>query len=195
MFLIGLQSTWVKRAFQCSNDNWKFDLVCGSERDIHKVGLENPNIGSTLNSIAKSFRTFAEVFAQVESNFLQMPILNNKIFGYGNMENNNFDDDFFDGWADIDYIRNITWNSLIENENLMSIENLRNSIGVQLTQERYLKLKIGWNRAKKKYLIQGHKGKSLNEFVKWERKGSKCFRDIMTKNSRIEQGKNLIKLP
>ena len=89
----------------------------------------------------------------------------------------------------------MTWNSLIENENLMNIENLRNSIGVQLTQERYLKLKIGWNRAKKKYLIQGHKGKSLNEFVKWERKGSKCFRDIMTKNSRIEQGKNLIKLP
>ena len=136
-----------------------------------------------------------EVFAQVESNFLHMPILNNIIFGYGNMENNNFNDNFFEGWADIDYIRNITWNSLIENENLMSIENLRNSIGVQLTQERYLKLKIGWNRAKKIYLIQGHKGKSLNKFVKWERKGSKCFRDIMTKNSRIEQGKNLIKLP
>ena len=82
---------------------------------------------------------------------------------------------------DIDYIRNMTWNSLIENENLMNIENLRNSIGVQLTQERYLKLKIGWNRAKKKYLIKGQKGKSLTEFVKWERKGSKCFRDIMTK--------------
>ena len=123
--------------------------MCGSERDIHKVGLENPNIGSTLTSIAKNFRTFAEVFAQVESNFLHMPILNNIIFGYGNMENNNFNDNFFEGWADIDYIRNITWNSLIENENLMSIKNLRNSIGVQLTQERYLKLKIGWNRAKK----------------------------------------------
>ena len=37
----------------------------------------------------------------------------------------------------------------IENENLMSIENLRNWKGVQLTQEHYLKLKIGWNRAKK----------------------------------------------
>ena len=35
-----------------------------------------------------------------------MPILNNKIFGYGNMENNNFNDDFFEGWADIDYIQN-----------------------------------------------------------------------------------------
>ena len=79
-------------------------VLCGSERDILKVGLENPNIGGTLNSIAQNFRTFAEVFAQVESNFLHMPILNNLIFGYGNMENNNFDDNFFEGWADIDYI-------------------------------------------------------------------------------------------
>ena len=111
MFLIGLQSTWIKRAFQCSNDNWKFDLVCGSERDILKVGLDNPNVGSTLTSIAKNFRTFAEVFAQVESNFLHVPILNSKLFGYGNLENNIFDDKFFRGWTDIDYT-NITWSSL-----------------------------------------------------------------------------------
>ena len=99
--------------------------MCGSERDIHKVGLKNPNIGSTLKSIAKNFLTFAEVFAQVENNFLHMPILNKKLFGYGNLENNIFDDKFFEGWADIDYTQNITWSSLIENENLMSIENLQ----------------------------------------------------------------------
>ena len=124
-----------------------------------------------------------------------MPILNNKLFEYGNLENNIFNDEFFRGWADIDYTRNITWSSFIENENLMSIENLRNSIGVHLTEECYLKLKIRWNRARKKYLIHGQKGKTLTEFVKWEKKGSQCFRDIMTKNSRIEQGKNLSKLP
>ena len=86
--------------------------MCGSERDIHKIGLENPNIGSTLKSIAKNLLTFAEVFAQVESNFLHMPILNNKFFGYGNLKNNIFDEEFFEGWADIDYTRNITWSSL-----------------------------------------------------------------------------------
>ena len=78
-----------------------------------------------------------------------MPILNNKLFGYSNLENNIFDDEFFQGWTDIDYTRNIKWSSFIVNENLMSIENLRNSLGVHLTQEHYLKLKIGWNRAKK----------------------------------------------
>ena len=57
------------------------------------------------------------------------------------------------------------------------------------------KIKNWMEQGKKKYLIQGQKGKSLTKFVKWEKKGSKCFRDIMTKNSRIEQGKNLIKLP
>ena len=85
--------------------------MCGSERDILKVGLDNPNIGSTLTSIAKNFRTFAEVFAQVESNFLHVPILNSKLFGFGNLENNIFVDIFFRGWTVIDYT-NITWSSL-----------------------------------------------------------------------------------
>ena len=26
-FIIAIQSTWAKQAFQCCNDNWKFDLI------------------------------------------------------------------------------------------------------------------------------------------------------------------------
>ena len=37
-FLQSIQSTWVKRAFLCCNDNWKFDLIRESEHSLEKVG-------------------------------------------------------------------------------------------------------------------------------------------------------------
>ena len=76
-FIIALQSTWAKRAFQCCNDNWKFDLISTYENCPHKVGFFNNSLCKTLNNIAKSFQTFAEDFAIVESYYLHSPILNN----------------------------------------------------------------------------------------------------------------------
>ena len=37
-FLMALQCTWVKKAFNCCNDNWKFDLVCSTGSDLNQVG-------------------------------------------------------------------------------------------------------------------------------------------------------------
>ena len=108
IFLIGLQSTWVKRAFQCCNNNWKFDLICGYDNDFHRIGLENPNIGTTLIGIAKSFRTFAEDFAKNESNYLHVPILNNKLFEYGNRGGLIYDNNFFAHWADTPIVTQLT---------------------------------------------------------------------------------------
>ena len=75
-------------------------ILCGYDNDSHKIGLENPNIGTTLIGIAKSFWTFAEDFAKVESNYLHVPILNNKLFEYGNRGGLIFDNNFFAHWAD-----------------------------------------------------------------------------------------------
>ena len=63
---------------------------------------------------------------------------------------------------------------------------------MNLTQEQFQNLKTGWNRAKKrKFHVNGKKGSTLNEFIMSERKGSKRFREIFTKNSRMDHEKNL----
>ena len=54
-------------------------------------------------------------------------------------------------------------------------------------EEQFHNLQIGWNRAHKKYRVEGKKGSTLNEFIMLDRQGSKRFREILTKKSRAYQ--------
>ena len=94
-FITALQCTWIKRAFNCCNDNWKFNLICGSENSVHNVRKLNANNSPLLNGLSNSFRFFAEDFAKVENNYLHTPLLNCKLFGYGQRGENHFDKNFF----------------------------------------------------------------------------------------------------
>ena len=122
------------------------------------MGKINDNLGKTLQGIAKSFRTFAEVFAKVDSNYLHTPIHNNPQFGYGNRGDCVFDDDFFSFANDENQTTRKTWGMLTENLALKSLNELKDFLGVGLTQEKYDLLKVGWKRAKKKYQVEGKKG-------------------------------------
>ena len=134
----------MKKAFLCTNDDWKFDLFCNSENCLNKVERNNTTLGTTLSGIAKSFRTFAEVFAKVESNYLHTLILNNPQFGYANRGESIFDEQFFQPQNS-----NITWGMLTDNLLLKSIEEVRNIAGEGINREKYEFLKVGWKRAKK----------------------------------------------
>ena len=68
-------------------------------------------------------------------------------------------------------------------------------MGERLPQEKYDSLKAGWNRAKKKYQVEGKKGTKLGDFMSWDKKGSKCFRTILTKNSGTYDGKTIKNMP
>ena len=68
-------------------------------------------------------------------------------------------------------------------------------MGERLPQEKYDSLKAGWNRAKKKYQVEGKKGTKLRDFMSWDKKGSKCFRTILTKNSGTYDGKTIKNMP
>ena len=170
IFLQSMQSTWVKPAFLCCNDNWKFDLIHESEHCIEKVGIKNGNLGKTLLGIAKSFRTFAEVFAQVESNYLHAPIQNKTQFGCGNRGDCIFDDNFFIFANRVTQTTGITWGMLTENMDLKNIDEVKNILGNGLTQEKFDAIRVGWKRAKKKFQVQGKKGTKLYDFIKSEKR-------------------------
>ena len=56
----------------------------------------------------------------------------------------------------------LTWGKLTENENFKDFNTVRDILGENLTQEKFQNLKIGWNRAKKKFCVDGKKGSTLN---------------------------------
>ena len=87
-FINALQCTWIKRAFENCNDNWKYDIVTDSNLNLNNTGkiFYQHESGETLQGIARNFRNFAEKFAKVGNNYLQTPILNCNIFGYGKHE-------------------------------------------------------------------------------------------------------------
>ena len=183
-FIIALQSTWAKRAFQCCNDNWKFDLISTYENCPHKVGFFNNSLGKTLNNIAKSFRTFAEDFAKVKSNYLHSPILNNILFGYGNGGVHHFDNRFFEPIGAENNIDEITWNDLTENNEFKTLDMVRVILGNGISIEKYRFLQMGWNRAKKKFHVEGKKGTKLLDFISVEKKVQQDFSHKKLQSSR-----------
>ena len=84
---------------------------------------------------------------------MHIPILNNKIFDYGNRGGLIFDNNFFAHWADTPTVKQLTWEQLTENVNFKDFNAVRDILGVNLTHEQFQHLKIGWNRAKKSFML------------------------------------------
>ena len=118
-FINALQCTWIKRAFENCNDNWKYDIVTGSNLNLNNIGknLIQQDFGNTLLGIAANFHNFAEKFAKVGNNYLKTPILNCNIFGYGHGMNKKFDNAFFDtAFNGTEKFEKITWDILLTNK-------------------------------------------------------------------------------
>ena len=144
-----------------------------------------------MNNIAKSFRTFAEVFAKVANNYLHMPILNNHLFSYSNNQLDTFNNDFFINIPHEINLGSLTWGKLTDGNNIKDQNELGVIFGYNLENEKYRKLKIGWNKARKKFHEDGEKGFSLFTFMASEKKGSKLFRRILTKTPKKVVEKNI----
>ena len=159
-FITALQCTWIKRAFNCCNDNWKFDLVCNSDNSVHNVGKFDANNGPLLNGLSNSFRIFAEDFAKVENNYLHTPLLNCNLFGYGQRGENHFDENLFigDEVELTDNIRRATWQYITENGELQNRDTISAKLEAAITPGIFNKLKVGWKIARKKISCPRCKG-------------------------------------
>ena len=186
----------MKNAFNCCNDNWKFDLVCSAGNDLNQVGKNREGIGTILNGLANSFQIFAKDFAKIENNYLHTPLLNNPIFGYGQRGQQHFNEQFFiAGNLEINkLIAKITWQDLTLTGELKNINEIGNILERDIAPGTYNGLKNGWKIARKKYNKEGTKGQSIVNFIKKNKKGSKQFRNILnSKNSLLSQ-QNIRKL-
>ena len=195
-FIIALQCTWVKKAFNCCNDNWKYDLICGAENSVYNIGAQNNEIGTILNGLSNSFQIFAEDFAKVGNNYLHTPLLNCNIFGYGRRGENHFDENFFvrEDVEISDTLKKITWHMITENGEFNNLNTLSANLGFAVTPVIHNNLKNGWKIANKKFQEQDHKGTSLEKFIQIKIKGSKRFRAVLSKKRNMESEKTVTKL-
>ena len=106
---------------------------------------------------------------------MHTPILNSQLFNYSNTEGDIFDRAFFGENCEISIFKKLTWDKLTENNNFCTLTDAWQKIAIDITPEMYGKLKIGWNRAKKKFFKEGEKSNTLLSFMTVEKKGSKRF--------------------
>jgi hypothetical protein len=102
-YVQALHCTWIRRAWTCTNDNWKFDLYKASNGDILNIKEHGLNIelGMVLSNLVKSYNTFQHKFTTVGNNFTKVPVYESPNFGYGRRQSIKLDSiDFF--WGGLD---------------------------------------------------------------------------------------------
>jgi hypothetical protein len=67
-FIKALQCSWIKRIFDCCNDNWKYDILSAAEFEIENIPrcYENGNVGAICKNIMKSFTDFHNCLCNVQ---------------------------------------------------------------------------------------------------------------------------------
>ena len=187
-YIQGLQCAkcaWVKRAFDCTNDNWKYDIHLAGYGRIVNVSLTNANteVGTILSNIIGSYCTFVHKFTEYGNNYMKVPILYNTHFRYGR-DRNLIIDDIFVG-RDIlenqpELIRTLTWEKCTYNSNFVHVRNFNNHTGINFTREQYYDLKAAYIIAKRKFHKEDGYAMTLEEFMCTFKKGSKKFRRLLS---------------
>jgi hypothetical protein len=129
----------------------------------------------------KSYEHFIDKFTRQNNNFKFVPFYCNRAFSYGRGMLQKLDDAIFgiNGETE-DEVRGrlltITWNDITNGENLVSMENLRRQIGLELTQQQYNNIKSAFKCAKNRFENHTTVATNINQFISGFKRGSQSFR-------------------
>ena len=95
-YVQGLHCSWFKRAHNCMNDNWKFDLYCAGSGNILSIkkGCLAKEVSTVLTGLIDSFTDFQTKYTHYGNNYEVVPVLNNVNFGYGRNQSIKLDTNF-----------------------------------------------------------------------------------------------------
>ncbi len=132
-----------------------------------------------------------------------MPIYCNNTFGYGRGNKNKLDEAFFTVGNNLKKrktIMGLTWEKLVRNDTIISVELIDRELGITLTQEQYNGLINAYRSAVNRYRKIDAEAITLDAFLGRFTKGSKPFRNVMacdgikTKPSLLPQVKTFLRL-
>jgi hypothetical protein len=144
-FIIGLQSTWVKRCHQHGADNWRNDLltICYGNPFILTPEMINPNRHPILYNIANSYYLFSSEYHEIGKNFMKAYIFKDKLFKRGNRDNNILCENFFGRNNDFQYfakIARVRLEDILIGQQMKSLDEINDSLDLNLTLAVYMRL-------------------------------------------------------
>jgi hypothetical protein len=88
-FIIGIQSSWIKRVYQHGADNWRFDLLQKTHGNPFLLNstLVSRDDHPIISNIAVSFEKFCKIYYETGMNYKKAYILSNPLFVRGRRDN------------------------------------------------------------------------------------------------------------
>jgi hypothetical protein len=143
-------------------------------------------LGTVLQNILFSYERFKCSFTKVDNNYLKVPIYCNEAFGFGRGNTNRLDEFFFGIGNDMEKRKRLmvlTWEKLTVQGALKTINMINLEFGIALTAEQHVGLKNAYKSAVGRYRKVDADSHTIDAFIGKFRKGSKPFRNIISKAS------------
>jgi Reverse transcriptase (RNA-dependent DNA polymerase) len=174
-----LQANWVKRAFTCMHDNWRYDLWHLSNGYILDIEPEQipASHNGILKGIVRSFSKFREKFYLYGTNYLYSHCLRNNLMRMqiAAALGHELAEETVRDW------HIITWSDLVNDSAILPRRVLSRRLGCELNGAAYELIKKRLAKIQKACYAINTKGKSLMHFLLSFKKGTKSFRNIINR--------------
>jgi hypothetical protein len=185
-FLDAQRCSWIKRAhFKCI-DNWRFDLhQLSPNNDITQIRKIDIDPHPILANIVISYCEFLPAFSKNKKNYRKAQIFLNPAFVRSVSDNGLIDIPFFTREIyenSKNGIRALTYEKCFDGTNFKTVAQFQ-KLGINLTNVIWMRLQAAMLFAKKEYRTNENakSSQSVTEFLTGFKKGSKKFRNAITK--------------
>jgi hypothetical protein len=201
-FLDAQKCAWIKRSRNLS-EPWKILLYVSNHGNL--LNVKGNNINSEeypiCHNISRSFENFTNMYAKANENFMDSFIFDSKIFTLG-LENreylsrNHFDNIFF--FENSCNLYKLKYSNFYDNQgNIIDIEEVRETMGVMLTELQIFRCRGVCTTAKiryKKKAIEQQKTTNIETFINRRKRGSSHIRKILEGTIDLGTTRNINKL-
>jgi hypothetical protein len=199
-YIAALQCSWIKRCSSKINDTWRWTLgsCCNFVFSDLRRGSINRRDNPILADIVESFVKFQEQFWLLNENYLQAPLVDNRMFlrapperrapVRGIIDRNLLGPDFYN--AHKETLLTLKLSCIVNDNVVVSFNALRTGTGLDFTQATYFNLVTAANFAITKYSNKiGSNGttQTVEWFIAQLKRGSKKFRRTLDGNINVKK--------
>jgi hypothetical protein len=144
-FIIGLQSSWIKRVYQHGADNWRFDLLQKTYGNPFLLNstLVSKNDHPIISNIAESYEKLCKIYYDTGMNYKKAYILSNPLFVRGRRDSGLLCRQFFGRNTPnniIEIIANLKLEDFVERNAIKTLDQLNMDTRLNFTLVEYMRI-------------------------------------------------------